>query len=149
MQERFEISELHICTFKLEEGFIQPELKNYPRRLCVIDKQRGIVVDVKHKLEYDYIETMSGIYFINKSVEKIKENKRAAIFPSIIFLNSIDDKKNLESAKEIIEYLSLEKKYQDGNLALSNEEYLEKIQKEQKNSKSRFNKIKKIGKKQK
>lgn len=151
MDERFEISELSICTFKIEKGIIQPELNKYPRRLCVIDKQRRIVVDVKHKLEYDYIETVSGIYFINKSSEKIKENKRAAIFPCIMFLNDtdIEDRKDLISAKEIIQKLSLGKKYEDGNLVFNNEQYLEKIEQDKKTTKNKFIKIKKIGKKQK
>ena len=136
MNERFQIAELHICTFSFENNFISPDLENYPRRICVIDKQNKIVIDINHKLKYDYIETISGLYFINESMKKIKDGRRSAIFPSTIFLDDIKDKKILESAKKIIEGLKSEKQYTDGNEFLNNEQYLKKV-KEEKNDKQK------------
>ena len=148
MKERFEIKELHICSFKLQKTGVHPELEKYPQRLCVIDNERGKAIDIKHELEYDYIETMSGLYLINSSIDKIKENKRAAIFPIITYLSMIDEK-DLLRAKRIITFLESGKKYADGNTVLSNEEYLKQVQKEEDNDKNKSNKTKKIGKKQK
>lgn len=149
MKKRFEISEIHICTLKVESIGIRAELEKYPRRMCVIDNERKVAVDIKHELEYDYIESMNDSYLINSAIDKIKESKRVAIFPIDTYLSSIKDKTLLIRAKKIIEFLSSGKKYADGNIVLNNEEYLKQVELEENDSKDKSNKTKKIGKKQK
>ncbi|MBQ9072112.1 MAG: hypothetical protein IJY25_03035 [Bacilli bacterium] len=145
MKERYDVQEVHICPFEFEKTGIRPELEKYPRRLCVFDNERKKVIDINNKLEYDYIETISGLYLINSSIEKIKESKRVAIFPTVTFLSDLDSK-TLSKAQAIIKYLESGKKYPDGNTALNNEQYLEKVKEEEKSLKQKLSKVKKIGK---
>ena len=128
MTNKYEILELSVCTFKLRPNGIIPNLKDYPkRRLCVIDNNRKKAIDVDHELEYNYIETVNNLYFVNESSNKIKENERAAIFPVIVLDYNQDQK---EKALDIISKLEEGYEFVDGNLALGNEEYLETLKEE-------------------
>lgn len=123
MNSKYQVFEFNICTFKLTPNGIIPNLSDYPyRRLCVLDNTRNKAIDVNQELEYDYIKTMNGLYFVNESYKKIKENKRAAIFSVI---NIYLDSNQLKKCKKVIKKLEDGHKFLDGNDALSNEEYLE------------------------
>ena len=147
MSERYSINPIHICTFEKFENGIRPNLEEFPDvRLCVIDHELNKAIDVEHELQYDYLETMSSLYFINESSKKLKENKRAAIIPVVLLNCSVEE---LNKAKTIIEKLEVGYKFDDGNEELSNEEYLKRISEEKinKNSNKKKNKIKIFGRK--
>lgn len=125
--ERFLVTEMFICPFiNIDNKWIKPDL-DYPLRFCVIDKERKIVVDIKSNLKYDYVETMSMLYFINDSYKKIRNHKRVGVFP--VFPLSIDSE-IIKISNDIITKLENGKDFEDGNEVLSNEEYLKLIEKE-------------------
>ena len=127
MDKDYVITELYICTFDLSrEKIISPNL-DYPTRFCVLDKKRKIAVDIEHELQYDYIETISRLYFVENAAKKIKNNLRAAIFPYHMPYKENDI--NIKGYK-IIEQLKKGVIFQDGNDALSNEDYLNLVKKE-------------------
>lgn len=142
MEERFRIAETLICPFILRgDGKAAPD-ERYSLRLCVIDEENEIAIDIKHKLQYNYIRTKSALYMQSKAINYIKDNKRAAVFACVTLLSSISDNKVLKDSKEIIENLKNGKRYPDGNEVLNNGEYLDLITKERIGQK-----VKKIGKK--
>ena len=127
MNDRFLVKKMYICPFiKWESGGILPNKIDYPARWCVIDTEQKIVIDIKDELKYDYMETVSMIYFLEESLEKIKENKRAAIHPT----NFAYDKEMLLKAGPIIEHLKNGYEFVDGNDFYNNEAYLEHIKQE-------------------
>lgn len=140
MNDRFSIAIMPICTFYIKEGFVYPNTE-YPSRLCVIDNKNNIVVDVKNELKYDYIKTMSNLYVINESIKKIRENKRAAIYPATFLIDVSDYDR--QHAENIMERLQAEEEFRDGNEALSNEEYLESLKNELVNEENSNVKIRK------
>ena len=147
MDNRFEVVEIKITNFIiLEDGLVKFDL-TYPDRVCILDNEREIVVDIDHKLEYDYIKISPNNQLLKSSYNKIKQNKRAAIHSVPKYLNSTEQKK----VNEIIEYLKEGGQYTNGNLVLNNEQYLERIAKEifeqQKKKLNNENpqKVKKIG----
>ena len=132
MKEKYSVNEVNICTFNLENGQIKTNLNSFPQtRLCVIDNEAGIAVDVKHELKYDFIETVSGLYFVSYALDKIKDNRRVAVFPLLNIGISEDECK---MAKSVINKLESGYEFQDGNIALSNEEYLKVLELEKLNS---------------
>ena len=141
MENRYDTFEFYICTFKIKENGVVPNITDYPyRRLCVVDNKRKKVIDIEHELEYDYIETMSQLYFINESSKKIKENKRAAIFPVIVLSLKLDQRKKVSS---IINKIENGYQFPDGNDVLSNQEYLNSFKKEKSKAKIKCFKRKK------
>ena len=147
MEERFEIIESNITNFIIiEEGVVKFDLA-YPKRVCVLDREREIVVDINHKLEYDYIRFSPNNQLMKASYNKIKQNQRAAIYDIKKYLSGEEQKK----ANEIIEYLKSGGEYTNGNLVLNNEQYLERIEKDNvEKQKDKLNrkipqKVKKIG----
>lgn len=137
MQKRFRIAETLICSFILKEnGIVEPD-DRYPLRLCVIDEEKEIAIDVEHKLQYDYIKTSSSIYLQHKAINHIKDNKRAAIFGCVTLESDISDKTMLKNAKDIIKSLEKNKKFIDGNSALNNDEYLEIVKRKKENPKTK------------
>lgn len=146
MEERFIINQIHICpVYKIGDIF-RPDLE-YPARYCVIDKEQGIAIDIKTKLKYDYVETMSHIYFISQSYEKIKGENRVAIIPyASVLYNGYD---SLE-ASNIIKALKNNVEFEDGNKVYDNKSYLEYLKQEfikdtenEKNKRKKFTKRKK------
>ena len=124
---------MQICTFTFEKYGIRPNLNKYPfTRLCVIDTENKIVIDVNHGCKYDFLESTSMISFMNGASKKIKENKRAAFNP-ITFLGygTIDDEKKTQ---DIVNKLKNGYEFLDGNDLYSNEEYLELVTKESEES---------------
>ena len=134
---RYTICWTQICPFgRVENGMIKPNREDYPYRLCVLDKENGIVIDVKSKCRYDYIQT-SSIYFMKEESKKIELGKRYAIkeLQSSMFLTNDDD---INQAREIMCLLKNGIGFADGNM-ISNEQYLESIKEDNKEN----NKVKK------
>ena len=129
MDKKYRVTEVNICTFEhINNKCVRPRLNDYPHaRLCVIDKQKNIAIDIYHELKYDFLETLNMTYFINGSMSKIRENKRAAIQP-IITIDLTDDE--VKKASMIIKKLEDGYNFIDGNDVLSNEQYLELVEKE-------------------
>lgn len=122
MSDRFSVNEIYICPINiLSSTVITPDLENFPTRLCVIDRYLGIAIDVEQELKYDYLETISGLYFVNSVVDKIKKNERIAILPLKLLVLDKDKKNKVEM---IIERLRNGESFPDGNKILNNEEYL-------------------------
>lgn len=130
-KDRFNICEVHICTFERpKDGFIKPMLNSFPTRWCVIDNKNLVAIDINLEAKYNYIPTCSGLYMLNNASRLIQENKRAAIFNySTIYC----DKKILEKGKEIIKKMNNGYEFVDGNEMFSNEEYLEILTEEELN----------------
>ena len=146
MKERFSINEIHICpVYKIGDSF-KPDME-YPTRYCVIDREQGIAIDIKTKLKYDYIETMSHLYFISQSYKRIKGENRVAILPyaSVLY----DDYDRVE-ASNIINDLKNNVEFQNGNEVYDNKSYLEYLKQEViKDAKNQKNKTKKFIKRKK
>lgn len=126
MEERFVIAEMHICpVYKVGNNY-KPDME-YPTRNCVIDNEKEIAIDIKTKLKYDYIRTMSHLYFLSQSSQKIKGDNRVAIFPyaSILYTGY-----NQKDAIEIIGKLKRNEEFKDGNEVYGNEQYLEYVKQE-------------------
>jgi len=149
VEKRFRVSEMHICpVYRIGTNF-KPDLE-YPTRYCVIDNEREIAIDIKTKLKYDYVKTMSNLYFLSQSFEKIKGNNRVAIFP---YANVNFDKYDIADVSIIIEQLKKDEQFQDGNEVYNNEQYLEYLKEEKlielNQSTSNKEKTKKLGKRKK
>lgn len=145
MEERFLITEIHICPIYQKDGFYKPDLE-YPARYCVIDTENEIVVDIKTKLKYDYVQTMSRLYFVSQSFKKIKGDKRVAIFPLSEFTSKDYD---IKEAEKIIKALKNDKEFKDGNEVFNNKQYLEYLKQEQsleQNKSQKMIKLRKRGK---
>lgn len=123
---RFSIEILVICPFNVtQEINMTPDLR-YPPRFCVLDKEKQIVVDIKNKLSYSYIDANRRL-FTGSDVEKIKDSKRVAIRA----LSSLTyEKYPFLEAKRIIKKLEDGFSYPDGNEMLNNKEYLQLIESE-------------------
>ena len=129
---RYIVCWLQICPFeRLNGGILKPNRDDYPYRLCVLDKKKDIVIDIKTSHKYNYIHT-SLVYFLQEEAKKIEDGKRYAIneLHSSIFLVTEED---VEKTREIICELDNNIGFVDGNKVLSNEQYLEKILEEEKN----------------
>ena len=128
MNKKYSVNEVNICTFRIENGKIKTNLNKYPQtRLCVIDKEAAFAIDVRHKLKYDYLETVSGLYFVSCALDKLKNNRRVAVFPLVNLGISQEEK---ELVNDVIEKLESGYEFQDGNTALSNEDYLRLVNQE-------------------
>ena len=146
MDERFNVCEIHICpVYKVGDSF-KPD-REYPTRYCVVDEEREIAIDIKTKLKYDYIQTMSHLYFISQSYKKIKGDNRVAILP---YASLLSDGYDRPEAISIIEQLKNNVEFQDGNEVYDNKSYLEYLKEETlKESQNNKNKIKIFGKRKK
>ena len=137
MNQKFLLRKIKICELKLnEDNSIIPDSR-YPERICVIDKDNKIAIDLDLKLKYDYIETKSNLYFFSKSLDKIKQHERVAIQPLIFPLLTEEDYVN---ALDIISKIENGEQFPDGNEVYNNEEYLKLLNEKQKTKK--LNKIK-------
>ena len=143
MNERFRIMEFCICTFDKTNEFYRPNINDYPRRLCVIDNDNGLVIDIEHGLKYDYIETINGKYAINNSLSKVESGKRSAIFPIVAF--NVDNR-TMSKALKIVERLKKNETFLDGNDVLNNEEYLKKVIKDEQSFQKKLSRFFKKGK---
>ncbi len=146
MDERFNVCEIHVCpVYKVGNSF-KPD-REYPTRYCVVDEEREIAIDIKTKLKYDYVKTMSHLYFISQSYKKIKGDNRVAILP---YASLLSDGYDRSEAISIIEQLKNNVEFQDGNEVYDNKSYLEYLKEETlKESQNNKNKIKIFGKRKK
>lgn len=128
-KDNIRIARIHICTIEKADGNnIKLDLQNYPERLCVIDEENSIVIDVETKHQYPYIRTVNRLYFASEDdVARIKYGKRNAYFDYSNFLMLDFSLSELNRCKEIIEQLKQGVVFIDGNEALTNEEYLNMI----------------------
>ena len=102
---------------------------------------------IKTKLKYDYVKTMSHLYFISQSYKKIKGNNRVAILP---YASLLSDGYDRQEAISIIEQLKNNVEFQDGNEVYDNKSYLEYLKEEAlKETQKKKNKIKIFGKRKK
>ena len=126
--KKYDICWLQICPFdRLEGGILKPNRDDYPYRLCVLDRESSIAIDVKDEVSYEYIRT-STVYFLNQESKKIEKDKRYAIMEINLYMNGIE-KEDYIRANGIINKLNAGKEFIDGN-SISNEEYLKNINNE-------------------
>lgn len=120
---RFVFTEMQICPFNIENGYIRPERNsNYGYKLCVFDRETNIVVDVDLETKYEFMDVKSCFWLGNKD-NKIKSGNRYAICPiNVDFKNY--SYKLLNKAEKIRKKLINEHVFEDGNIAFSNEEYI-------------------------
>ena len=126
---RYTLEQVYICTFSMNgEKYIQPNLNEYPNlRLCVIDNEDSIAIDINHELKYDYLKIQSMLYFLNDASKKIRIGKRAAI-PSSVSYEYDEDK--IKKANKIVKKLQKGYVFKDGNEVLGNEEYIKLAEEE-------------------
>ena len=128
IMKKYDICWLQICPFdRLEGGILKPNRDDYPYRLCVLDRESSIAIDVKDEVSYEYIRT-STVYFLNQESKKIEKDKRYAIMELNIYMKGIE-KEDYIRANGIINKLNAGKEFIDGN-SISNEEYLKNINNE-------------------
>ena len=129
----------YICPFVFLGGLnIIPDPK-YPPRLCVVDYENGIAIDVETNLKYDYIESSSRLY-MGSIIDKIKNDRRVAVLTSQVLFNKDNCYKK---ALKIIKQLELGQQFEDGNLIFSNEQYLEYVNNFKEQTKQKTKKIEK------
>ena len=146
--DNYKIVKIHICNFEKKDDLWKVNLNEFPERLCIIDNNNDIAIDVETKHQYTYIRTMSMMYFLNEmEVKKLKIGKRLACFEYSLLLLSTLSSEEITQCQEIIEALKQGFKYPDGNDMLTNEQYLELINKDK--NKKESNKILKKHKKRK
>ena len=128
---RYSVCWLQICPFeRLDGGILRPNRDDYPYRLCVLDREKSLAIDVKSETSYEYIRT-SLVYFLNEEAKKIEDNKRYAIMELHLSILGIDST-DYEHANNILNELNNGKEFVSGN-TISNEEYLEYINNENNN----------------
>ena len=128
IMKKYDICWLQICPFdRLEGGILKPNRDDYPYRLCVLDRESSIAIDVKDEVSYEYIRT-STVYFLNQEAKKVEKDKRYAIMEINLYMKGIE-KEDYIRANKIINKLNAGKEFIDGN-SISNEEYLKNINNE-------------------
>ena len=141
-EEKYIVREVNVCTFNLaDNGYVRVNIQDFPDlRLCVIDTENNIAIDVNHELKYDFLGTQSTLAFYNFSIDKIKGNKRAALLP--INVSDLEDEQE-KRVNAIIKKLKKGFEFEDGNEVLTNEQYLELVEQEteQKYEKTKQKKI--------
>ena len=114
IMKKYDICWLQICPFdRLEGGILKPNRDDYPYRLCVLDRESSIAIDVKDEVSYEYIRT-STVYFLNQESKKIEKDKRYAIMELNIYMKGIE-KEDYIRANGIINKLNAGKEFIDGN----------------------------------
>ena len=137
MNERFKITNALICPVHLNEEENLKLHKDYHLRLCVIDLQNNIAVDVEHELQYIFIRTMSGLYYKSIVASQNINNKRVVLRECDPMFGGTNDYDLMLKAREIKNNLKNGKRYPDGNEVLSNEEYLALLNKEKTQTKEK------------
>lgn len=147
--ENFRISKIHICSFDKEkesDNFFKLDVYKYPVRICVIDEKKGIAIDVVTKHQYPYVRIINMSYSTDEQgLEEVTRGKRAACIEYHLFPHLELNSEILEKCNEVIKLLKNGFKFPDGNLELTNEEYLNLIdqQKTEENNKKIRKKCKK------
>lgn len=128
--ENYEIVIMHICKFERSDKDLILNLNKYPERLCVLDKNRNVAVDVNTAYEYPYVKIMNMAYSID-----LDEHKRYACIEYKSSLGLKAKKEDLLLCQEIINLLKQGFTFPDGNKELTNQEYLEMLKEEEKTAK--------------
>ena len=129
MKEKFELCELQICPFERltvnNIPYLKPLRNEYPYRLCILDRNNSIAIDIETNYLYEYIE-MSVIHFYGTSFMKIKGDNRYAILrlPANTMCEVTND--TLKKANDIRDILNIGKVFENGNV-INNEDYLSQI----------------------
>ena len=128
-EKKLRIARLHICNFEnYNENILKMNLQKYPDRLCIIDDENDIVIDVETKHRYQYVRTINMLYFLSDfESKKVSVGKRVGCFEySYLSLDKLTSDE-LKQCKEIINLLKQGFIFPDGNEELTNEQYLELI----------------------
>lgn len=127
--KKIRMAKMHICPFeKYDETRLKFDLEKYKERLCVIDENKDIVIDVENRHQYTYVRTVSMLYFLNEiELKKVEVGKRVACFEYNSICLSDLSSDDLKKCKEVIELLKQGFIFPEGNKQLTNEEYLELI----------------------
>lgn len=139
-KNKVRIAEIHICSFEKTDGKgFKFNTMKYPERLCVIDENKGIAIDVETEHQYQYVGVTSTLHFVNEMhINKIKEGQRVACFEYYMILPSSNiSLEQLNKCRDIINLLERGVIFKDGNQELSNEEYLNMINQPKKEGKIR------------
>ncbi len=135
--EKYQIVNMHICSFENRNGVLATNLNKYHDRLCVFDKQNNRVIDVGTNHQYEYIKIINMKYLSSENNNlKIEEGKRYACIPYTTLLNLEVDSKTLNKCGKIIQLLESGIIFPDGNNELTNEQYLEVINQSKNNTKT-------------
>ena len=73
--ENYKIVKMHICKFERTEKGLALNLNKYPERLCVLDKNRKVAVDVNTCFEYPYVKVMNMTYIVNDGIKVNDQNR--------------------------------------------------------------------------
>ena len=95
---------------------------------------RRVAVDVNTAHEYPYVRVMNMTYVINNGIP-INNEKRYACIEYVSLLGFDMKKSELLLCKEILNLLKQGVIFPDGNKELTNQEYLEMLNEEEKNTK--------------
>ena len=132
MREKYELCELQICPFEHvnlnNSPCLRPMRNDYPYRLCVLDRNKSIAIDINTLHQYDYIE-MSTIHFYGMSYKKIKDENRYAILKLTAGTMCEVDSNILIKAQDIRKDLEMGKTFENGNV-IDNENYLNLVNNE-------------------
>ena len=137
--KKIRISKMHICPFeKYDNSRLKFDLEKYKDRLCVVDENKDIVVDVETGHQYPYVRTVSMIYFLNElEAKKVVVGKRVGCFEYDSICLSDLNSEDLKKCKEVIELLKQSFVFPNGNEQLTNEQYLELINRQKIEQKSK------------
>ena len=87
MNEKYAISKATICPLGFEGKTVMPRVSEFPqKRLCVIDMEKNIAIDVEHELKYFDLQTITGKYLMQDQVINALPEERVALFPELLFL---------------------------------------------------------------
>lgn len=128
--ENYKIVKMHICKFERTEKGLALNLNKYPERLCVLDKNRKVAVDVNTCFEYPYVKVMNMTYIVNDGI-KVNDQKRYACIEYGSLLGPDVKKEELLLCKEILNLLKQGVTFPDGNKELTNQEYMEMLKEEE------------------
>ena len=125
--ENYKIVKMHICSFERINGVLVFDKNKYPERLCVCDKKNKIVVDVETLHRYPYVRILNQqeIYY-KEDVKFLTPNMRVGCMEYVTFLSDISEDQ-LKQIQSIIRLLNGGYNFENGNLVLSNEQYLKMI----------------------
>lgn len=119
INKKIRIIKVPICTFDITENKkIKLNIQGYPCRLCIIDEIKKIIVDVEHKLKYQYINKFDLI-----ELEKNKGKRIGFIQYNFLELNKLSSEE-LKNCVDVVKLLNQDYNFKDGNQEMSNEEYL-------------------------
>ena len=119
INKKIRIIKVPICTFDITENKkIKLNIQGYPCRLCIIDERKKIIVDVEHKLKYQYINKFDLI-----ELEKNKGKRIGFIQYNFLELNKLSSEE-LKICVDVVKLLNQDYNFKDGNQEMSNEEYL-------------------------